>query len=129
MVDKRYRQADREALYTLALYVFFFVWWCGFAFGLGSGDPENYVYIWGIPAWFFYSCIVGYPLICLLLWGVLRLFFRLMPLEEEGHGLLPADSEVDAPFAACSTSCGRTAGAEEVEQVPDREDRKARRHA
>lgn len=128
MVDKRYRQADREALYTLALYVFFFAWWFVFAFGLGSGDPEDYAYIWGIPAWFFYSCILGYPLICLLLWGVLRLFFRIMPLDEEEHGL-PPGSDGGTPFPACSLSCGGKSGAEGVSQMPEGQKSEAGRHA
>lgn len=88
MADKRYRQADREALITLAIYVFFFLWWTVSAFGLGSGDPEEYSYVLGLPAWFFFSCILGYPLVTLLLWLVVRRFFRDMPLDAE-----PDDTE------------------------------------
>ena len=76
-----FRQADREALITLGLYVFFFLWWTVFAFGLGAGDPADYTYVWGMPAWFFYSCVLGYPVITLLLWGVVRFFFSDMPLD------------------------------------------------
>lgn len=81
MALKRYRQANREALITLGLYFFFFLWWTVFAFGLGSGDPENYAYVLGLPAWFFYSCILGYPVISLLLWIVIRRYFVDMPLD------------------------------------------------
>ncbi len=105
MEDKRYRQADREARYTLGLYAFFFVWWFGFAFGLGSGDPAEYTYVWGMPAWFFYSCIVGYPVICLLLWGVVRYCFRNMPLEAEEVDEVPGLAEAahdTAPTAPVS---------------------------
>ncbi len=89
MEDNRSRQADREACCTLGLYAFFFVWWFGFAFGLGAGDPAEYTYVWGMPAWFFYSCIVGYPVICLLLWAVVRRCFRIMPLEAEDSDTMP----------------------------------------
>lgn len=78
-----FRQADREALMTLGLYVFFFVWWTVFAFGLGSGDSEEYSYVFGLPAWFFYSCVLGYPVMSLILWIVVRRFFADIPLDEK----------------------------------------------
>lgn len=81
MANKRYKQADKEALITLLMYVVFFLWWTFFAFGLGSGDPQNYTYIFGLPAWFFYSCVVGYPVISLVLWVVIRKWFVDMPLD------------------------------------------------
>ena len=77
-----FRQADREALMTLGLYVFFFVWWTVFAFGLRSGDPEEYSYVFGLPAWFFYSCVLGYPVMTFVLWIVVRRFFVNIPLDE-----------------------------------------------
>lgn len=77
-----FRQADREALITLGLYVFFFLWWTVFAFGLGSRDPEDYSYVFGLPAWFFYSCVLGYPVMSLVLWIVVRRFFADIPLDE-----------------------------------------------
>lgn len=82
MLNKRFKQADREALITLGLYGFFFLWWTLFAFGLGSGDPEGYSYVFGLPAWFFYSCVLGYPVMTLLLWVVIRRFFSDMPLDD-----------------------------------------------
>lgn len=55
--DWRYAQANREALLTLGAYGLYFVWWYACAYGLGDGDPEGYTYIFGLPAWFFLSCI------------------------------------------------------------------------
>ena len=77
-----FRQADREALISFGLYIFFFVCWTAFAFGLGSGDPEEYSYVFGLPAWFFYSCVLGYPDMTLILWIVVRRFFADIPLDE-----------------------------------------------
>ena len=77
-----FRQADREALITLGLYAFFFVWWTVFAFGLGSGDPDEYSYVFGLPAWFFYSCVLGYPVMSFILWIVARRFFAYIPLDD-----------------------------------------------
>ncbi len=88
--DGRFAQADREALIALGAYALYFLWWYATAYGLGDGDPQSYSRIMGMPSWFFYSCIVGYPLITLFLWGVMRLFFRNMPLDddrEEGDGV------------------------------------------
>ena len=89
MHNKRYKQADKEALITLAVYLFFFLWWTLFAFGLGSGSPEDYSYVFGLPAWFFYSCVLGYPLVSLLLWVVVRRLFKDIPLDpgpNQGEG-------------------------------------------
>ena len=81
--DKRYAQANKEALLSLGVYALYFMWWYVCAYGMGSGDPAQYSYVWGLPAWFFYSCLVGYPLITLLLWAVVRFGFKNMPLDEE----------------------------------------------
>ena len=81
MQNKRFKQADREALITLGVYGFFFLWWTLFAFGLGSGDPEQYTYVLGMPAWFFYSCVLGYPVVSVLLWIVIKRTFTDMPLD------------------------------------------------
>lgn len=81
--DKRSRQANREALLALAVYALYFVWWYVFGYGMGGGPPGDYDYVFGFPAWFFYSCVVGYPLITILLWVVVRFFFRDVPLEAD----------------------------------------------
>ena len=84
---KIFRQADREAYITLGLYIFFFLWWTLFAFGLGAGDPDEYSYVFGLPAWFFYSCVAGYPVVTLILWLVVRRWFADIPLDvSEGDG-------------------------------------------
>ncbi len=81
-----FRQANREALMTLGLYLFFFLWWTVFAFGFGCGDPEEYTFILGLPAWFFFSCVLGWPVITFLLWAVVRRYFCDMPLDDEAGG-------------------------------------------
>ena len=83
--DWRYAQANREALLTLGAYALYFVWWYVCAYGLGSGDPDDYSYILGLPAWFFTSCIAGYPLLSVILWVMVRRCFKDIPLDEEEH--------------------------------------------
>jgi len=105
MNNKRYKQADREALITLGVYAFFFLWWTIFAFGMGGGDPENYSYVLGMPSWFFYSCVLGYPVVAVVLWAVIRLFFVEMPLDDgdgigNGNGQV-AHAEASAPTTPC----------------------------
>lgn len=81
--DRRFKQANREALLALAAYGLYFVWWYVFGYGMGNKPPEEYSYVWGFPAWFFYSCILGYPLITIVLWGIVRCSFKDMPLDAE----------------------------------------------
>ncbi|GEK35592.1 YhdT family protein [Kurthia sibirica] len=83
MKDKRYRVANREALIGIGLVIINFAIWYGFAYGLGSGDPENYTYILGFPAWFFYSCIAGTGFMIVLIFIVIKFFFKEVDFEEE----------------------------------------------
>ena len=81
--EKSYKIAHREAIIGIVLVVFNFIWWFGFAYGLGSGDPLKYTYIFGLPAWFFYSCVVGLLVMILLVSLSVRYLFEEVPFEEE----------------------------------------------
>ncbi|MER1987386.1 MAG: YhdT family protein [Solibacillus sp.] len=83
MQDKRFQIAHREALIGVALVIINFAIWYGFAYGLGSGDPNEYTYVFGFPAWFFYSCIAGTIFMIVLLALVMKLFFKDVPFDEE----------------------------------------------
>lgn len=83
MEDKRFKIANREALIGVGLVIINFAIWFGFAYGLGSGNPANYTYVLGFPAWFFYSCIAGTIFMIVLLWFVLTFFFKDVPFDEE----------------------------------------------
>lgn len=75
--------ANREALIGIGLAMFNFVWWFGFAYGFGSKDPAEYTYVFGFPTWFFYSCVIGFIVMVVLLVIVIRKYFVDVPLEEE----------------------------------------------
>jgi len=77
----RFAQANKEALLALTLYAAYFIWWYACAYGMGSGDPAGYTYVFGFPAWFFYSCIAGFPLLTVAVWLLVRFGFKDMPLE------------------------------------------------
>ncbi|MEG0380697.1 MAG: YhdT family protein [Kurthia sp.] len=83
MKDKRYRIANREALMGVALVIVNFAIWYGFAYGLGSGDPDNYTYVFGFPAWFVYSCIAGTGFLIVLIFIVIKFFFKEVDFEED----------------------------------------------
>lgn len=86
--DPRFKIANREALFGVGLVIFNFLWWYGFAYGLGSGPVEEYSYILGLPAWFFYSCVLGFIVMVLLVTFIVKVFFKEVSFEEEGKGEL-----------------------------------------
>lgn len=81
----RFKIANREALIGCALAMFNILWWYGFAYGLGSGDPKEYTYILGFPAWFFMSSIVGFIVMVILVWLVAKFVLTEVPFEDEGE--------------------------------------------
>ncbi len=74
--------SNKEAKYTLILYFCYFLWSIISAYGLGSGSVEDYSYILGFPAWFFYSCIVAYPLCCVCVYILIKTVFKKDKLDE-----------------------------------------------
>ena len=83
--DHRFKIAHREALIGVGLVLFNFIWWYGFAYGLGSKPPEEYSYILGFPAWIFFSLIVGTLVMIVLVWVVVRFLLTDMQLDDESE--------------------------------------------
>ncbi|WP_194287240.1 YhdT family protein [Gracilibacillus oryzae] len=81
--DYRFSIANREALIGIGLVLFNFIWWFGFAYGLGSADVSEYHYIFGFPAWFFYSCIIGVLIMAVLVFFIVKKFFVNVPFDDE----------------------------------------------
>ncbi|WP_064091281.1 YhdT family protein [Rossellomorea aquimaris] len=81
--DKRFRIAYYEALIGIALVLINFLWWYGFAFGLGGQSVSEYDWILGMPAWFFYSCIVGFLMMVLLVIFVVKYLLTDIPFDDE----------------------------------------------
>jgi len=79
------RTAKKETFIIIGLYILFFAWWYLTAYSFGD-DPSDYRYILGFPEWFFYSCIIGYAGISVLLWICVRFFFTDIDLEEKKEG-------------------------------------------
>ncbi|NLD11520.1 YhdT family protein [Aminicella lysinilytica] len=79
---ERAHQIKKEATISMIMYAAFFLWWYFTGYGLGSGDPKDYTYIFGLPMWFFLSCIVGYVGFCVATIIVVKKVFKNFSLEE-----------------------------------------------
>lgn len=84
--DPRFKIANREAFIGVALVIINFIWWYGFAYGLGSKQPEEYNYVFGFPAWFFYSCVIGFIVMVVLVIIVVKFFLKEVPFEDDEDG-------------------------------------------
>lgn len=84
--DPRFKIANREALIGVGLVIFNFIWWFGFAYGLGSSPVEEYTYVFGMPAWFFYSCVVGFFVMAIIVIIMVKKFFVEVDFEDEQEG-------------------------------------------
>lgn len=84
--DPRFKIAQREAYIGVILVVINFVWWFGFAYGIGSEPVESYTYIFGLPAWFFFSCVGGFILMVTLVILAVKLLFKEVPFDDETEG-------------------------------------------
>ena len=78
--DKRFIQANREAVIAIILSLAYFIWWYATAYGLGDRDIAEYTYVLGFPSWFFYSCIVGFLLFSVLAALMVRFLFKNLSL-------------------------------------------------
>ncbi|WP_264740295.1 YhdT family protein [Cytobacillus firmus] len=84
--DPRFKIAEREAWIGIGLVLFNFVWWYGFAYGMGSGPAGEYTYIMGLPAWFFWSCVAGFAVMVILVTAAVKFLFKEVPFEENEEG-------------------------------------------
>lgn len=82
--DNRFKIANREALIGVKLVLFNFIWWFGFAYGMGSKDPSQYTYVFGLPAWFFYSCVVGLIVMVVLVIFFVKKYFVEVSFDDKG---------------------------------------------
>ncbi len=80
--DPRYKQCNKEALMGIGLGILNLIWWYAWGYGLGSTSPEKYTYVFGLPMWFFMSCIVGAILFSGLTIVMVTKFFKDMHLDK-----------------------------------------------
>jgi uncharacterized membrane protein YhdT len=80
-LNKRFKIAHKEALIGVILVIINFIIWYGFAYGLGSANVKDYTYVLGLPAWFFYSCILGSIIMIVLVIVTVKYIFQDIPFE------------------------------------------------
>jgi uncharacterized membrane protein YhdT len=80
--DPRYRQCNREALISVAVFLISFVIIGVVSLLLGYGKPADEIgLIAGFPDWYFYGVVVGGIVTALLPIAAVMLFFREMSIE------------------------------------------------
>lgn len=77
------KQLKKEMYLTILVYVGYFLWWYYFAYIYPPKNPEEYTYILGFPAWFFYSTILGYILLNVVVYLIVKFFFKDVEFEVE----------------------------------------------
>lgn len=81
-MNKKYKkQLEKEAIITVVLYVIYFAWWYYFAYIYAPENVEDYSYVLGMPAWFFYSCVLGLIFINILVYLAVKIFFKDIDLD------------------------------------------------
>jgi uncharacterized membrane protein YhdT len=112
------RQIRKEAIVSVILYVAFFIWWYFTGYGIAEkGTTETYTYVFGLPMWFFLSCVVGYALFVAATIIVVKCFFKNFELGPE-RGEEP-DAAESAQAAVTKPSVSETATAETKPAAPE----------
>lgn len=71
---QKHRQMNREALISLIIYLLFFLWWYFTGYGLSELLPD--IFVMGFPLWFFLSCIIGWILMSIAVFTLVKTVFR-----------------------------------------------------
>lgn len=77
------RQINKEALISIILYLFYFIWWYVTGFIMGNTDPSNYKFYFGLPIWFILNSIVGPLIFIVAVIFTVKCFFKDFDLETE----------------------------------------------
>ena len=103
----------KEAIVSVILYAAFFIWWYFTGYGIAEkGTTETYTYVFGLPMWFFLSCVVGYALFVAATIIVVKCFFKNFELgPERGEEPDAAESAPAATELKQAAETAQTAGA------------------
>ncbi|MEA4965562.1 MAG: DUF997 family protein [Oscillospiraceae bacterium] len=83
-IDPRFQVCRREFLFCCVIFVVFAAAMLFCVFVIGGGDPSNYIYILGIPQWYF-AIVVVCVLTAVAVSILLDKCFRHMSLEADGE--------------------------------------------
>lgn len=83
-VDPRFKVCVKELLISFGVFVVFAAVMLFVVFVVGGGDPQQYTYILGMPAWYFWVFVVC-AVTAVAVSIILDKFFQHMSLEPEGE--------------------------------------------
>ncbi len=83
-VDPRFKVCLKELFISFGVFVVFAAVMLFVVFVVGGGDPQQYTYILGMPAWYFWVFVVC-AVTAVVVSIILVKFFRHMSLEAEGE--------------------------------------------
>lgn len=83
-VDPRFKVCLKELFISFGVFVVFAAVMLFVVFVVGGGDPQQYTYILGMPAWYFWVFVVC-AVTAVVVSIILDKFFRHMSLETEGE--------------------------------------------
>jgi len=82
-LDLRYKQANKEALWSVGLALFYMLWWYTSAYGLAPEATAPLKLYFGLPLWFLMSCVIGPIVFILLSLAMVTFIFKPISLEIE----------------------------------------------
>ncbi len=83
-VDPRYKQAHKEALAAFVYWVIYMILVSSVALIIGLHKPAKDIhFIFGFPAWFFWSAGVATGIMCILPYFLVRFFYKDYSLEAD----------------------------------------------
>lgn len=81
-VDPRFRICEKEMKLAFGVQIAFTLISVFVAYSLGSGDPKNYTYIMGLPAFWFASIVILFIFLGIIIF-ITKKVFKDMDLTDE----------------------------------------------
>ncbi|WP_077604281.1 YhdT family protein [Oceanobacillus sojae] len=80
--DERFKQCNKEVMYTIIFFIFNIVLVFALAFPLGYNvEASEIKLIAGFPAWYFYGVLIAIGLLCISTYLMVKFLFKDMPLD------------------------------------------------
>lgn len=84
MTEKeKYKQCNKEAIISLMVFTGYAIWWYVTGYVLCDLGVDALPWVFGLPMWFFLSCIVGWILCVVAIALVVKFCFKDFDLGEE----------------------------------------------
>lgn len=84
--DKRFKQCNKELMYTLVFFIINIVLVGGISLMAYNKPANEITMVAGFPAWFFYGCIIASAILCILTIIMVKTLFKDMSLDAYVEG-------------------------------------------